>query len=142
MQVRGTREFGTSRVASSIPRYALRSLQIMLGAFISYRPFRFFAAIASVFLLVGLGFLVFLGIHYLRSGAFTPHIWAGFVGGSFTFLGIITLIVGLVGDMLMRIRMNQENILYLLKAGNAENAAETRPADAQGSGRETQERGR
>ncbi len=142
VRVRGTREFGTSRVASSIPRYALRSLQIMLGAFISYRPFRFFAAIASVFLLLGLGCLVFLGIHYLRSGAFTPHIWAGFVGGSFTFLGIITLIVGLVGDMLMRIRMNQENILYLLKAGNAENAAESRPADARISEREPHERGR
>lgn len=124
VQVRGTREFGTSRVASSIPRYALRSLQIMLGAFISYRPFRFFAAIASVFLLVGLGCLGFLGIHYLRTGAFTPHIWAGFVGGSFAFLGIITLVIGLVGDMLMRIRMNQENILYLLKARDAENPDE------------------
>jgi len=62
---------------------------------------------------------VFLGIHYLRTGAFTPHIWAGFVGGSFGFLGIITLVIGLVGDLLMRIRMNQENILYLLKAGDA-----------------------
>jgi glycosyltransferase involved in cell wall biosynthesis len=123
--VRGTREFGTSRIASSIPRYAFRSLQIMLGAFISYRPFRFFAAIASVFLLVGLGCLVFLGIHYLRSGAFTPHIWSGFVGGSFGFLGILTLIVGLIGDMLRRIRMNQEHILYLLKVGDAESAEET-----------------
>jgi len=95
-------------------------MQIMLGAFISYRPFRFFAAIASVFLLIGLGCLVFLGIHYLRTSAFTPHIWAGFVGGSFAFLGIITLVIGLVGDMLMRIRMNQESILYLLKAGDSQ----------------------
>lgn len=127
VQVRGTREFGRSRIASSIPGYALRSLQIMLGAFISYRPLRFFAVIAAVFLLAGLACLGFLGVHYLRSGAFTPHIWAGFVGGSFAFLGIITLVIGLVGDMLMRIRMNQENILYLLKARDAENAEETRP---------------
>ena len=45
IKVRGTREFGTSRVASSIPRYALRSLKIMLRAFISYRPFRLFFSI-------------------------------------------------------------------------------------------------
>lgn len=142
VKVRGTREFGTSKVASSIPRYALRSLQIMLGAFISYRPLRFFTAIASVFLLMGLGCLVFLGIHYLRTGAFTPHIWSGFVGGSFAFLGIITLVIGLVGDMLMRIRMNQEDILYLMKARDAKNAAKTRPAGARISGREPHERGR
>ena len=44
--------------------------------------------------------------------------------------------------MLMRIRMNQENILYFLKAGNTEKAAETRPAVAQISDRERYERGR
>ena len=44
--------------------------------------------------------------------AFSPHIWAGFVGGSFVYLGLLTLVIGLVGDMLMRIRMNQEVILY------------------------------
>ncbi len=125
VEVRGTREFGVSRIASSIPRYAFRSLKIMLGAFISYRPFRFFAAIALVFLLVGLGLLVFLVVHYLRTGGFTPHIWAGFVGGSFGFLGIVTLIVGFIGDMLMRIRMNQETMLYLLKAGNSRQVDES-----------------
>ena len=115
VRVRGVREFGTSRVASSVSRYAALSLQIMLRAFISYRPFRLFFSLGCVFLAAGLGFLVFLGLHYLNVGAFTPHIWAGFVGGSFGFLGILTLIIGLIGDMLVRIRMNQENILYFLK---------------------------
>ena len=118
VKVRGTREFGTSRIASSLPRYALRSLQIMLRAFISYRPFSFFLTIGSLFLATGFGFLAFLGLHYIQTGAFTPHIWSGFVGGSFTFLGISTLITGFIGDMLVRIRMNQENILYHLKATN------------------------
>jgi hypothetical protein len=123
VQVRGTREFGTSRVASSIPRYALRSLQIMLGAFISYRPLSFFASMASFFLLIGLGCLLFLGTHYLRTGAFTPHIWSGFVGGSFAFLGVITLVIGFVGHMLMRVRMNQEDILYFLKRERLERSS-------------------
>jgi len=115
VKVRGTREFGVSRVASSIPRYAWRSMKIMLRAFIGYRPFVFFAAIAAFFFAVGVPLLVFLLVHYLRVGAFSPHIWAGFVGGSFCFLGISTLVTGLVGDMLVRMRLNQEEILYRLK---------------------------
>ncbi len=115
VKVRGVREFGSSRMASSIPRYAVRSFKIMMRAFISYRPFRLFFSMASVFLVIGFGFLGFLGLHYLEVGAFSPHIWAGFVGGSFCFLGFSTFVIGLIGDMLVRIRMNQENILYHLK---------------------------
>ncbi|HIO21033.1 MAG TPA: glycosyltransferase family 2 protein [Nitrospirales bacterium] len=117
IHVRGTREYGTSRMASSVPRYALRTMQIILRAFISYRPLRFFSAISVIFLTVGLCFLAFLGSHYLQARAFSPHIWAGFVGGSFTFLGISTLITGFIGDMLVNIRMNQETILYYVKRG-------------------------
>jgi hypothetical protein len=51
----------------------------------------------------------------IPSSAFSPHIWAGFVGGTFCFLGFSTLVTGLLGDMLVRIRMNQENMLYQLK---------------------------
>ena len=115
IKVRGTREYGTSRMASSIPRYALRTMQIILRAFISYRPLRFFSAMSGVFLITGFCFLSFLGIHYFQTRAFSPHIWAGFVGGSFTFLGISTLITGFIGDMLVHIRMNQETILYYVK---------------------------
>jgi glycosyltransferase involved in cell wall biosynthesis len=115
VRVRGVREFGTSRIASSIPRYAVQSLKIMLRAFISYRPFRFFASIALVSFSVGFSLLGFLAVHYLNTGAFSPHIWAGFVGGSFCFFGFTTLVTGLVGDMLVRMRMNQEEMLYRLK---------------------------
>ena len=135
VKIRGTREFGSSRMASSIPRYAARSLQIMLRAFISYRPFSFFFSISCFFLAVGLAFLAFLGLHYLEAGAFSPHIWAGFVGGSFIYLGVSTLIMGLIGDMLVRVRMNQENMLYYLKSarpkgmGADESHAKTRPKE-------------
>ena len=113
--VRGVRQFGESRIARSIPRYAFRSLQIMLRAFISYRPFSFFATLASFFLAFGLALLGFLLFHYLDEGTFSPHIWAGFVGGSFCFLGTSTLVIALVGDMLVRQRLNQEEVLYFLK---------------------------
>lgn len=120
VRVRGTREFGNSRVASSLPRYAWRSLKIMLRAFISYRPFIFFSALAIAFLAVGLPLVTFLMIHYFRTGAFSPHIWAGFVGGSFCFLSLSTLVTGIVGDMLVRIRLTQEAILYRLRSDRFE----------------------
>ena len=116
VKVRGVREFGTSRVAASIPRYAFQSLKIMLRAFISYKPFRFFFAISATCLAIGLALLAFLTWHFLRTGKFSPHIWAGFVGGSFCFVGVSTLVTGLVGDMLVRIRLNQENMLYYMKS--------------------------
>ena len=115
LPVRGTREFGQSRIASSIPRYAWRSLQIMLRAFISYQPFKFFSAVALFFFAVSAALLGFLGWHFLSSGTFSPHIWAGFVGGSFGFVGLVTLVMGLLGDMLVRMRRNQEEILSMLR---------------------------
>lgn len=114
--VRGTREFGTSRMASNLPLYAARALQIMLRAFISFRPLVFFSTLAAAFALPGFGLLLFLVAHYFQTGSFSPHIWSGFVGGSFAFLSISTLVTGLVADMLVRIRLNQEASLYFLKS--------------------------
>ena len=124
-RVRGVREFGASRVASSLPRYAFRSFQIMLRAFISYRPFSFFFTLGTLFLLVGLSFLYFLGLHWLSTGGFTPHIWAGFVGGGFGFLAVSTYVMAILADMIVRLRLNQEYLLYQMKR-----AGQGRPADA------------
>ncbi|MDX1385708.1 MAG: hypothetical protein R3190_18800, partial [Thermoanaerobaculia bacterium] len=115
LPVRGVRQFGSSRIASSLVNYAHRSSRIMMRAFLSYRPLAFFASLAAVFFVVAFSLLGFLFNHWLSTGAFSPHIWAGFVGGSFGFLGIITLVIGLVGDMMVRLRLNQERILLELK---------------------------
>jgi glycosyltransferase involved in cell wall biosynthesis len=115
LPVRGTREFGESRIAASLPRYAFRSLQIMLRAFIAYRPFTFFASLSTLFFGAGFGLLGFLLVHYLSRGTFSPHIWAGFVGGSFAFLGFLVVILGILGDLLVRQRLNQEETLFFLK---------------------------
>jgi glycosyltransferase involved in cell wall biosynthesis len=115
VKVRGTRVHGSSKVAASIPRYAYRSFKIMLRVTVGYHPFRFFATAATAFFSAGLVLLGFLLWHYFQSGGFSPHIWAGFVGGSFAFLGILTLVLGFIGDILQRMRQNQEELLYLAK---------------------------
>ena len=113
--VRGEREFGESRVASSIVRYAINSGKIIFRSYRDYRPLHVFGALSAWSLLAGGSLLAFLLYHYLTTGRFSGHLWAGFVGGAFTFLSVVLLLVGVVADMLDRIRLHQERILYYQK---------------------------
>lgn len=122
VSVRGEREFGDSRVANNVWVYAMRTSRILLRAFRDYWPLRFFGLLAALTALPGLGLWIFLLLHYLRSQRLSPHLWAGFFGGAFLLLSLLCLLTGLLGSMLKRIRLNQEEILYLLRksdhAGN------------------------
>jgi hypothetical protein len=53
IRVRGEREFGESRVASSLWRYALRSSGIILRCYRDYFPMRFFGGLAAVLAIPG-----------------------------------------------------------------------------------------
>lgn len=112
IRVRGEREYGTSRVAGSLLRYAINTLRILVGAYRDYNPLRFFGALAA-----GLGGpavlleLFFLG-HYLATGTFSPHLWAGFTGAGLGALAILMVFMGMIGDMLNRHRIYLEELLY------------------------------
>ncbi len=126
--VRGVREIGESRVASNLWRYAQRTSTILFYAYRDFWPLRFFSALAVLFALPALACLIFLFQHWLRTGAFSPHIWAGFTGGGLGLLTLLCLVTGLLAGMLKRIRLNQEEMLYhLKKAHYSRNAA--RPSD-------------
>lgn len=113
--VRGKREHGKSRVASNLFRYAYQTSKIIIRAFRDYKPFKLFGFVSLFAFLVGLGFGVFLLIHYIQQGEFSPHKWAGFVSGFFVILSLFFLIIGFILDMFARMRMNQEEIMYQLK---------------------------
>lgn len=112
IEVRGEREFGKSRVASNLWRYAWLSSLIIFRCYRDYRPMRFFGAIALVLGTLGLALGSFLGLHYLSTGAFTPHKWAGFLAGGLWALALMFLHMGLVGDMLNRHRTYLEELLF------------------------------
>ena len=76
---------------------------------------RFFGAIAGFLALIGLILWLFMGAHYLRTGHFSPHIWAGFTGAVFVAFGVISFITGLLADMLDRMRLGIEDILYQMR---------------------------
>ncbi len=115
VHVRGTREHGESRVASNLFRYAVSTSKIIFRSFCDYRPILVFGSIGIALLATSALLAVFLLTHWLQTGYFTPHKWAGFTAGYLGAMGFLVGVSGLVADMLGRMRMNQERILYELR---------------------------
>ncbi len=111
-----------SKVASNLFVYGINTLKIILGTYRDYRPLAFFSVISLIFLIIGTSFESVLLWTYFTRGTFSPNIWSGFVGAAFFFLSVIFFIVGLSSDILNRIRLNQESILYLLKKNSHDNS--------------------
>jgi len=104
-----------SRIAGSIFKYMFNTLGIILSGYRDYFPLRFFWSIAFFFFVPGFIFgAIFFG-HYIIAGVFTGFLFAGFLSAFFVVLAVIFLILGILADMLDRIRSNQDRILYHLK---------------------------
>ncbi len=114
-QVRGEREHGESKVASNLWKFAYHIMNTVFRTMLDYRPLRFFGWIGAT--LFGLGLLLdaFIGIRLLVVGAVTPFKTIGFVGLALNIFGLLLLVVGLLADMINRIRRTQERALYLQK---------------------------
>jgi glycosyltransferase involved in cell wall biosynthesis len=110
--VRGQREHGRSRVAGNLWRYGVNTSGIIFRCYRDYRPMLFFGSIALVLAVAGVGLLAFLGVHYLNTGVFSPHKWAGFSGAASLALASLVFFIGLIGDMLNRHRIYLEELLY------------------------------
>ena len=122
VRIRGEREFGKSRVAGSVLRYAINSSRIIWRAYRDFQPFRFFGGI-SLLLAIPAGLLAgFLGIHYLSTGKFSPHKWAGFTAAAFAVFSLMMFYAGMIGDMLVRHRIYLEELLFLSRERMSERA--------------------
>ncbi|MFZ3070950.1 MAG: glycosyltransferase family 2 protein, partial [Anaerolineaceae bacterium] len=101
-----------SRVAGSIVRYTFRTINIIFRAYRDYSPLRFFGWLGLIPFLIGLGSGIFTLVHYIHVGIFTPYKAVGIGAIYFVTLGLLLWIVGLLADMFVRIRLNQEQLLY------------------------------
>lgn len=104
-----------SRVVNSFFGFLFGSAINILKAYRDYAPLTFFGALGAVLFVIGAVCDIFTVVHYIQEGSFSPYIFVAFMGAYFTTLAIIVWIVGLVADMMDRIRGNQEKILYYLK---------------------------
>ncbi|MCF8104531.1 MAG: glycosyltransferase family 2 protein [Desulfohalobiaceae bacterium] len=115
IKVKGEREHGKSRVARNIWIYAVNSAKIIFRSFRDYKPLRFFGILSCAMIILSLGLGIFFFSHYLQTGRFSGHLWAGFSSAFLFILGFLFFVTGLLADMFDRIRLNQEKLLYIEK---------------------------
>ena len=115
VKVLGVRKVGKSKVASNVFTYGWRSLCIMLRAFRDYKPMWVFGGISFIFLILTILCGGFVMIHYFRTGAFSPYLFVAFFAGGFGFIALICYITALLAGMLNRLRILQDEQLFLLR---------------------------
>ncbi|HSI32485.1 MAG: glycosyltransferase family 2 protein [Phycisphaerae bacterium] len=140
LKVRGVREFGKSRVASSILKYATNSFPIMLRAMRDIQPLKFFGGIALMLAIMGLLVGGFVAGWYIyntetnpvldKSGNFiivngsrlleTIHKTTPFtsfipIAGVLVTLSFLMGALALLADMMGRHRKISEEMLYLAR---------------------------
>ena len=113
LDVRGEREFGKSRVASNLFRYAIRTSAIILRAFRDNKPLLFFGGIAFAFLALAIACFGYVGIWWLCSGRTSPWTSLLFLGSASTVIGVGVGVLSLIADQLGRVRRTQDRLLYL-----------------------------
>lgn len=104
-----------SRVANNLFAYGFKTLKIIVKSFKDYRPFPFFFAIALFIMLIGLILGGFVMWHWISTGMITPYKGLGFIGLSICGMAVLVAVLAFLADMLNRIRLNQEKILFLNK---------------------------
>jgi glycosyltransferase involved in cell wall biosynthesis len=119
IRVRGERSFGESRVANNLWRYALRSSTIIFRAYRDYRAMHLFGLLAATLMVPGLLLEIFFLGHYLATGSFSPHKWAGMTGAGLAVLALLLFLMGMIGDMMNRHRVYLEELLYEQRRGLA-----------------------
>lgn len=104
-----------SRIANNLWTYAFRTSLIIFKTWKDYKPLRFFLGIAGGVLILALLIGGFVLLHWVQTGMITPYKSFGFIALSLCGIAVILITLAFVADMLTRIRMNQEKILYLTK---------------------------
>jgi glycosyltransferase involved in cell wall biosynthesis len=104
-----------SKVANSILNYASQTSKIIFRVVLDYRPLRVFGTFGFISMLIGVGFELFLFGHYALTRSFSPYKSVGFIGLGSLIFGMLVLLIALVADMLNRLRINQDKILYQVK---------------------------
>lgn len=131
LKIRGVREHGKSRIASSITKYARGSLPIILRAMRDIQPLKFFGGIGMMLFLPGLLAGMFVAIWYAIGDTKTitvnninhttvVHGTAPFtslipISGALVILGFLMFALALLADMLGRHRRISEELLYLAR---------------------------
>jgi glycosyltransferase involved in cell wall biosynthesis len=109
-----------SRVANNLARYGIRISKTIVRTYRDLYPLKFFWFFSGLSLAPSLFFGLIFVYHFFRTGQFSGYLFAGFTSAFFLSVSILLFVVGIIADMLARIRRNQESALYLLKKSQFE----------------------
>ena len=104
-----------SRIANNLFQYAIKTSSIIFKCLKDYKPLQFFLSIAFFVFFIALLLGGFAFVHWMQTGTITPYKSFGIIALALSGMALLLVILALIGDMLNRIRHNQEKILYLLK---------------------------
>lgn len=104
-----------SKVADNLFFYALKTLKIIIRAFRDYKPFLFFIYLSLPFFIIGGASFIFVLVYFIITGSFSPYKFVWFLSIYLLSLSFFLWIVGFLADMFVRVRINQEKILFMLK---------------------------
>ncbi len=104
-----------SKIAGSIMNYAIKSANIMILTVKNYKPLKFFGWFGFWIFLTGLGLDAFVITHFFRVGTFSPYKIFAFAGGFLNAIGILVMFLGILADLIDKIRLTEEKILYYEK---------------------------
>jgi glycosyltransferase involved in cell wall biosynthesis len=115
VKVKPKREQGKSKISGNLANYGYSALKIIFRSVRDHRPLNFFAIPGFYIFIIGLVFDSIFIIDYLKTFRTTPFRTYGMIGAFLNVTGLILILLGLVADMIGRVKDTQEEILYQIK---------------------------
>ncbi len=115
LRVRGVREYGKSRVASNLWKYACETLPIIVRAMRDTRPLKFFGMLALV--LTGIGVILggLVAAWWLSTGRTSPWTSLITISAACVTVGTMVGIMALIADQLGRVKKAHDELLRLAR---------------------------
>lgn len=112
---------GQSRLISNIFKYAKRAGTTIVKTYRDYQPLKTFSMLGLIFLVVGLIFGFKVLYHFLQTGTVGLELPSAVLTVLLLIIGVQTIVLGLLADMLKTHRNIQDEILYRLKSIESSN---------------------
>lgn len=112
---------GQSRLISNIFKYAKRAGTTIVKTYRDYQPLKTFSMLGIIFLVVGLIFGFKVLYHFLQTGTVGLELPSAVLTVLLLIIGVQTIVLGLLADMLKTHRNIQDEILYRLKSIESSN---------------------
>lgn len=120
VKVRPKREYGESKISGNLANYGFSALKIIFRSIRDHRPLEFFAIPGVYIFVLGLIFNSIFVVGWALTERTTPFRTYGFVGSFLMVGGFLLFLLGLIADMIGRIKDMEEEVLYQVRKLNSE----------------------